>query len=215
MGPYANVDPSGLTAEQLKERYDWLNNRIAEIAASGQARQRQAEIDALQAGKKQAQSLMATYEQRKAEQEAKMQAQQRDALVRDLQGIAKGGGQAYGTTMRSVNKGNSRIGALAASGRGGANAAINAANAKALSTSQGHMQGNAAREAEKSAARNALGQVIAQGQDVNVSAAQQQLADLRAQYGQDPGVNPYMTAAQTAAGFGQAAYSAWGQKKEK
>lgn len=209
MGPYANVDPSTLTLEQLNERMAWL------VAVTRNPSASNADRSAAKAGEVQMRQMIATYEQRKAEQDAKMQAQQRDALVKDLQGIAKGGGQAYGTTMRSVNKGNSRIGALAASGRGGANAAINAANAKALSTSQGHMQGNAARESEKSAARNALGQVIAQGQDVNVSAAQQQLADLRAQYGQDPGVNPYMTAAQTAAGFGQAAYSAWGQKKEK
>jgi hypothetical protein len=144
------------------------------------------------------------------------QASQRQSLVANLQGLAKTGGSAYQTVMGQVNKGNARIGALAASGRGGLNAGVNASNAQALSRSSGNLQGEAAREATKAGARNALGQVIAQGQDANNAAIQQQIADLQAAYGQAPSQNPYMTAAAQVGGLVQAGYQAYGnQQNEK
>lgn len=143
---------------------------------------------------------------------AEKQASQRQSLVADLQGLAKTGGSSYQTVMGQVNKGNARIGALASSGRGGLNANLNASNAQALSSSSGRMQGEAAREATKAGARNALGQVIAQGQDANNAAIQQQIADLQAAYGQAPSQNPYMTAAAQLGGLAQAGYQAYGNQ---
>lgn len=169
----------------------------------------QMRIDALK------QQLPAALKLEEEERTAKNQEAQRAGLVTELQGLAKTGGNAYGTTMGQVNRGNSRIGALAASGRGGLNAGINAANAKGLSTSAGHMQGVQAREAAKSGARNALGQVIAQGQDANNAAIQQNINDLRAAYGTPSAANPYATAAAQIGGLTQAGFQAYGNKEKK
>lgn len=136
---------------------------------------------------------------------------QRAELVKQLQGIANGGGQAYATVQGQVGAGNRRIAALASSGRGGLNAGLNAANATAQNDIQGQQAANQARSAEKAAAQGALGQVIAQGQDANNAATAQTIADLQRQYGQTPAENPYAYGAGIAGNLGQAAYAAYGQ----
>lgn len=210
MGPYANVDPRGMTIEQLKERQAWIHaEQQRQIQLYGYVKENASE---LAAGSKQVYEYIQSYPERKAAQDAKMQESQRSSLVAKLQGLSKTGGSAYQTVMGQVNKGNARIGALAASGRGGLNAGINASNAQALSSSSGRIQGEAAREATKAGARQALGQVIAQGQDANNAAIQQQIADLQAAYGQAPSQNPYMTAAAQVGGLAQAAYQAYGNQ---
>ncbi len=209
MGPYDNVDINGLSEAQLNERLSWLNAKYQDKSMTS------AEVDAVQAGLAQVKAALASYPARKEAEAAKAQASQRQSLVTQLQGLSKTGGSAYQTVMGQVNKGNARIGALAASGRGGLNANLNASNAQALSSSSGRMQGEAAREATKAGARNALGQVIAQGQDANNAAIQQQIADLQAAYGQAPSQNPYMTAASQYGGLAQAAYQAYGNEEQK
>lgn len=213
MGPYSNVDPRGLTIEQLKERQAWIHaEQQRQIALYGYVKENASE---LAAGSKQVYEYIQSYPERKQAQDAALQASQRQSLVTELQGLSKTGGNAYQTVMGQVNKGNARIGALAASGRGGLNAGVNASNAQALSRSSGHMQGEAAREATKAGARNALGQVIAQGQDANNAAIQQQLADLRAAYEQSSAPNPYATAAAQVGGLAQAGYQAYGNQQDK
>lgn len=195
-----------LNAQQLRYRIRDLREAIAAGGAP-------ANYPGLLA---QAQADLAALEKLEAEaQLAANQLTQRKSLVANLQDLSKTGGNAYQTVMGQVNKGNARIGALAASGRGGLNAGVNASNAQALSSSSGRMQGEAAREATKSGARNALGQVIAQGQDANNAAIQQQIADLQAAYGQAPSQNPYMTAAAQVGGFVQAGYQAYGNQEDK
>lgn len=108
----------------------------------------------------------------KQQDEAAVSQQQRTSVIDSLQRIADGGGSAYGATMRQVDQGNRRIRALAAGGRGGLNANLNAANAIGISTAAGTQQAVANREAEKSQARAALGQAIAQGQDYNTAEGQ-------------------------------------------
>lgn len=101
-------------------------------------------------------------------EEANMKAEQQ-RIINALGSYAEGGGKAYQNTIDQTNKGNARIRALAAGGRGGLNAGVNAANAIGISTAAGSQQAVAAREAEKTQARAALGQAIAQGQDMNVA----------------------------------------------
>lgn len=214
MGPFADVAPEGMTLEQLNQRLAWITAQKASFRDDGTAESKQ-RWQALHAGEVQMKQYIASYAERKAAQDAKTQESQRQSLVTQLQGLSKTGGSAYQTVMGQVNKGNARIGALAASGRGGLNANLNASNAQALSSSSGRMQGEAAREATKAGARNALGQVIAQGQDANNAAIQQQIADLQAAYGQAPSQNPYMTAAAQVGGLAQAAYQAYGNEEQK
>lgn len=97
---------------------------------------------------------------------------ERTSVIAALKNVAEGGGKAYGATMRETNTGNSRIRALASSGRGGLNANLNAQNAIGISTAAGTQQAVANREAEKTQARAALGQAIAQGQDYNAAEGQ-------------------------------------------
>lgn len=153
----------------------------------------------------------AQYEQAKAilEQEAKNA--QRAKLVKELQGIANGGGKAYGVVQGQVTAGNKRIAALASSGRGGMNAGLNSQNAQALNNISGQQAAADARSKEKAAAQSTLGQVIAQGQDANNAAVQQQIADLQYQFGQTPAENPWVTGANVAGNIGQAAYTVYGQ----
>lgn len=162
-------------------------------------------MDASYDGKK------AQYEQAKAivEQEAKNA--QRAQLVKELQGIANGGGKAYGVVQGQVAAGNKRIAALASSGRGGMNAGLNSQNAQALNNISGQQAAADARSKEKAAAQGVLGQVIAQGQDANNAAVQQQIADLQYQFGQTPAENPWITGANVAGNIGQAAYTVYGQ----
>ena len=94
------------------------------------------------------------------------------SVIASLRKVAEGGGSAYNTTMRETATGNSRIRALASSGRGGLNANLNAQNAVGISTAAGTQQAVANREAEKTQARAALGQAIAQGQDYQASEGQ-------------------------------------------
>ena len=104
---------------------------------------------------------------------------QRNDVIAALDRTAKGYGTAYGTTMGQVNQGNQRIAALAASGRGGLNAGVNSQNAQALNKTAGHQQATAAKQAEISQARGALGQAIAAGQDYNAAEGQAVLEALR------------------------------------
>lgn len=94
------------------------------------------------------------------------------SVIASLRKVAEGGGSAYNATMRETATGNSRIRALASSGRGGLNANLNAQNAVGISTAAGTQQAVANREAEKTQARAALGQAIAQGQDYQASEGQ-------------------------------------------
>lgn len=212
-GPYANVDPNTLTAEQLQERWNWLNARITQIASTGNATQYKDEIDALQAGKRQMQALIQSYPERKAAMDLAKQNEQRGQLVKELQGIANGGGVAYGTVQKQVGAGNRRIAALASTGRGGMNANLNAANAQGQNKIAGQQAAQDAKAQEMTQAQGALGQVIAQGQDANNAAIQQQIADLQYQFGQTPAENPYVTGANIAGNLGQAAYSIYGQNQ--
>lgn len=104
---------------------------------------------------------------------------QRDSVISSLQNVADGKGQAYGAVMGQVDRGNARIKALAASGRGGINSSLNSQNARALSTASGTQQAAAAKAAEISQARGALGQAIAAGQDYNAAEGQAVLEALR------------------------------------
>jgi hypothetical protein len=193
-----------LTEEQLRK---WIADLKVSIANGGSDGYK----TALAKAEAELAALLKTQDEAR---QAAAQASQRQSLVDNLRGLSKTGGSAYQTVMGQVNKGNARIGALAASGRGGLNAGVNASNAQALSSSSGRMQGEAAREATKAGARNALGQVIAQGQDANNAAIQQQIADLQAAYGQAPSQNPYLTAAATVGGLAQAGYQAYGNQED-
>lgn len=141
------------------------------------------------------------------------QERQRSQLVKELQGIANGGGVAYGTVQKQVGAGNRRIAALASTGRGGMNANLNAANAQGQNKIAGQQAAQDAKAQEMTQAQGALGQVIAQGQDANNAAIQQQIADLQYQFGQTPAENPYVTGANIAGNLGQAAYSIYGQNQ--
>ena len=136
---------------------------------------------------------------------------QRAELVRELQGIANGGGKAYSTVQGQVGAGNRRIAALASTGRGGMNASLNAANAQGQNKIAGQQAAANAQAAEKAQAQSALGQVIAQGQESNNATTAQQIADLQRQYGQTPAENPYAYGADIAGNLGQAAYSYYAQ----
>lgn len=193
-----------LTEEQLRK---WIADLKVSIANGGSDGYK----TALAKAEAELAALLKTQDEAR---QAAAQTSQRQSLVDNLRGLSKTGGSAYQTVMGQVNKGNARIGALAASGRGGLNAGVNASNAQALSSSSGRMQGEAAREATKAGARNALGQVIAQGQDANNAAIQQQIADLQAAYGQAPSQNPYLTAAATVGGLAQAGYQAYGNQED-
>lgn len=149
-----------------------------------------------------------TPEQLAAQEAARIEAE-RAAVIRSLRGIAEGRGKAYGMTMQQVGKGNQRIAALSASGKGGLNAGINAANAQAVNKSAGHQQGLANKADEIAQARGALGQAIAQGQDYNASQGQQVLDALRqTTAAQTPG---YMQTAGQLGAAGGAVWSAYGQ----
>lgn len=139
------------------------------------------------------------------------QERQRAELVRELQGIANGGGKAYSTVQGQVGAGNRRIAALASTGRGGMNASLNAANAQGQNKIAGQQHAANAQAAEKAQAQSALGQVIAQGQESNNATTAQQIADLQRQYGQAPAENPYAYGINIAGSLGQAAYTAYGQ----
>lgn len=139
------------------------------------------------------------------------QERQRAELVRELQGIANGGGKAYSTVQGQVGAGNRRIAALASTGRGGMNASLNAANAQGQNKIAGQQHAANAQAAEKAQAQSALGQVIAQGQESNNATTAQQIADLQRQYGQAPAENPYAYGMGVAGSLGQAAYAAYGQ----
>lgn len=164
-------------------------------------------MDASYDGKK------AQYEQAKAIVEQAKKNEQRAQLVKELQGIANGGGVAYGTVQKQVGAGNRRIAALASTGRGGMNANLNAANAQGQNKIAGQQAAQDAKAREMTQAQGALGQVIAQGQDANNAAIQQQIADLQYQFGQTPAENPYVTGANIAGNLGQAAYSIYGQNQ--
>jgi len=112
--------------------------------------------------------------------------------------------------MKVVGQGNQRIAALAASGRGGINAGINAATAQATQKSAGNQQALANKEAEINQARSALGQVIAGGQDNAVQQGQDTLAALRAQYSTES-TNAAQRYVGMAGQLGQAGFSVYGQ----
>lgn len=131
---------------------------------------------------------------------------QRADIIHSLNVVAQGGGQAYGNTMKQVGQGNARIQALAASGRGGLNANLNAKNAAGLNTAAGTQQALAAREAEKTQARGALGQAIAQGQDYQAAQGQATLDALRNQPAAQP--NQGLQLAGQLGAAGQAVWSA-------
>lgn len=188
--PYnAGNDPSSPGYVQGGQGSDWL----AQAQRAQQAR------------------VKLTPEQLAAQEAARIEAE-RAALIGDLRRIAEGGGQAYGTTMKQVGQGNARISALAAGGKGGLNARLNASNAKATNVSAGHQQALQNKAAEISQARSALGQVIAAGQDSSVQQGQDMLAALKANYS-----NVQPSQAQRYVGMagqvGQAAWSAYGQNE--
>ncbi len=129
---------------------------------------------------------------------------QRNDVIAALDRVAKGYGTAYGTTMNQVSQGNQRIAALAASGRGGLNAGVNSQNAQAMNNSAGRQQAEAAKAAEMSQARGALGQAIAAGQDYNAAEGQATLEALR----NTPAAAPNQ-AMQTAGQIGAAGQAIW------
>lgn len=131
---------------------------------------------------------------------------QRQDVIYALDRTAKGYGTAYSTTMGQVNQGNQRIAALAASGRGGLNAGVNSQNAQALNKTAGHQQATAAKAAEMSQARGALGQAIAAGQDYNAAEGQATLEALRNTPAAAP--NQAMQTAGQVGAVGQAIWSA-------
>jgi len=106
-------------------------------------------------------------------------ATERASIVESLRNVEKGFGTAAKTVNQQTMAGNNRIRALSATGRGGLNSGVNAANAIGISTAAGTQQARAAAEAEKSQARAALGQVIAGGQDADYGAARTTLEALR------------------------------------
>lgn len=162
---------------------------------------------------KRAEQLVKNTEQGLIDANLQAQNDQRGQLVKELQGIANGGGVAYGTVQKQVGAGNRRIAALASTGRGGMNANLNAANAQGQNKIAGQQAAQDAKAQEMTQAQGALGQVIAQGQDANNAAIQQQIADLQYQFGQTPAENPYVTGANIAGNLGQAAYSIYGQNQ--
>jgi len=166
--------------------------------------QNQAEVDAARLANR-----PLTPEQKAAMEAARIERERKD-LINSLRGISEGRGQAYGNTMKVVGQGNQRIAALAASGRGGINAGINAATAQATQKSAGNQQALANKEAEINQARSALGQVIAGGQDNAVQQGQDTLAALRAQYSTES-TNAAQRYVGMAGQLGQAGFSVYGQ----